>query len=761
MKIRKMKATFGKLKNSELELQDGLNVICAPNEYGKSTWCAFIKAMLYGIDSSERDKTGYLSAKTRYRPWDGTAPQGSMDLVHEGREITIQRANHGSAAFKSMMAYRTGTADFIKELQPDTVGEALTGVSEHVFERTAYIRRPELRISQTSDLEKRIQSLVFTGDEQTSFTEADEKLRAWQRKLRYNRSGAIPALEKERKAAEDELNAVESISDEISELRSRITRLTAQDESLRADLETHDKIDRRDEARKIIACGEKLRRAEERVNELTEKCTKNGNLMTRQDISDIREVASSVAPLRKVRNDAEKALWQTEKDISDITARKETSPLYPRSEDETIALSKRVSELDAQIKKTKKRRIPKPIPIAIIVIAVALALITSGVLTPFAEYFPAISGAVSFRLWGVLSAAALGILAVFLMLFKPGGGKSEKELSEILSAAGVTSTDKLTNLCAAYCHLLRSEEPATALRDAARAKYDDAARESAEAEEKAVEAVRKFVPDAKSGSDIALLVDETEKALEEKTKAEFELASLRSVYETLKEKFGGEPEVSDEFIQAPLRDREDTLKALARNTESLNEATREFHVATGEAGTKGDPAVIGGHIDELDERLAALEEKYAALTLADEALSEANTTLTTRFSPLISKKAGEYFERLTDGQYEKLSFDRGFDALARRAGDDIGHSVLSLSEGTADEIYFSLRLSMCELILTGSDPCPIILDDALLNFDDERLKEALDLLSKISEERQVIIFTCHSREADLLEGRDGVNIIRA
>ena len=56
MIIKELDASFGKLKNKKLVLKDGLNVICAPNESGKSTWCAFIRAMLYGIDTSRRKK---------------------------------------------------------------------------------------------------------------------------------------------------------------------------------------------------------------------------------------------------------------------------------------------------------------------------------------------------------------------------------------------------------------------------------------------------------------------------------------------------------------------------------------------------------------------------------------------------------------------------------------------------------------------------------------------------------------------------------
>ena len=63
MKINKLTASFGKLENESLSFHQGLNVIYAPNESGKSTWCAFIRAMLYGVDSSERARAGYLPPK--------------------------------------------------------------------------------------------------------------------------------------------------------------------------------------------------------------------------------------------------------------------------------------------------------------------------------------------------------------------------------------------------------------------------------------------------------------------------------------------------------------------------------------------------------------------------------------------------------------------------------------------------------------------------------------------------------------------------
>ena len=84
MKIYSMTATFGKLEHETLILQPGLNIIEAPNEWGKSTWCAFLMSMLYGIDTASRTKTGYLADKEHYAPWSGEPMSGSMDILCSG-----------------------------------------------------------------------------------------------------------------------------------------------------------------------------------------------------------------------------------------------------------------------------------------------------------------------------------------------------------------------------------------------------------------------------------------------------------------------------------------------------------------------------------------------------------------------------------------------------------------------------------------------------------------------------------------------------
>ena len=83
MQIEQMSATFGRLNGSQLDLQPGLNVICAPNESGKSTWCRFLQNMLYGVPTKER---GLLADKNRYAPWSGSPMQGRL-LLRNGAHL--------------------------------------------------------------------------------------------------------------------------------------------------------------------------------------------------------------------------------------------------------------------------------------------------------------------------------------------------------------------------------------------------------------------------------------------------------------------------------------------------------------------------------------------------------------------------------------------------------------------------------------------------------------------------------------------------
>ena len=72
-----------------------------------------------------------------------------------------------------------------------------------------------------------------------------------------------------------------------------------------------------------------------------------------------------------------------------------------------------------------------------------------------------------------------------------------------------------------------------------------------------------------------------------------------------------------------------------------------------------------------------------------------------------------------------------------------------VSSGSMDKVYLALRLAAAKLIQKGEDSLPLIFDDSFVLYDDERLRTALRWLVK-AYPGQIIIFTCHQREAQML-----------
>lgn len=237
MIIRKLTASFGKFHGDTLELQPGLNVIESGNESGKSTWCAFIGAMLYGVDSSAREKGGMLPVKVKYAPWSGAPMEGAMELEQGGKSVTITRKTTAkNAPMRSFEAHYTGTGLPVPELTGADAGQLLTGVPREVFERSAYIRQGDIPVTGSPELEKRISALVFAGDEDTSYSDADEVLRAWLRKRRRaleDVESQMEQLRAQQSAGELLLREREQAAARLRQAEEAVVRLQAESDALR------------------------------------------------------------------------------------------------------------------------------------------------------------------------------------------------------------------------------------------------------------------------------------------------------------------------------------------------------------------------------------------------------------------------------------------------------------------------------------------------------------------------------------------------
>ena len=218
-------------------------------------------------------------------------------------------------------------------------------------------------------------------------------------------------------------------------------------------------------------------------------------------------------------------------------------------------------------------------------------------------------------------------------------------------------------------------------------------------------------------------------------------------------------DVPTEPAARPTRSRAELQSALDALTVRRREAQSTFDYTSGRCRAIGDAAELEAGLAQKRTELAQNQGEYDAIALAMEALQHANTALQSRFSPALSRRAGELFSRLTGGKYESVLLDRTFSAQAGEAGESISHDARLLSLGTLDQLYLAVRLAICESVLPESDPPPIVLDDALVRFDDARCRAALDLLLEESKSRQILLFTCQHRESAYLAGRDGVTLL--
>ena len=183
-------------------------------------------------------------------------------------------------------------------------------------------------------------------------------------------------------------------------------------------------------------------------------------------------------------------------------------------------------------------------------------------------------------------------------------------------------------------------------------------------------------------------------------------------------------------------------------------------MAQGELNTLGDREALQTRREAIQEELDRRRAEYDALGAALAALEQAHSGLQARFSPALNRRAGELLAELTGGKYDKVALTQQFEALAEEHDGLQPRRALTLSQGTADQLYLAVRLAVCELVLPAEEPCPLVLDDALANFDDGRCALALEALARLGEERQILLFTCHSREARLAEGREGAAVLR-
>lgn len=744
MQIKRLSAVFGRLRSETIQFSDGLNIIEAPNESGKSTWCAFLTAMLYGINSRERDRADYIADKNRYAPWDGTVMAGSMDCRLEGRDITISRdTRRQTAPMAEFRAVYSGTNIAIDGLTGQNCGEALLGVTREVFERSAFIRQSGLAISQDAGLERRVAALISSGEEDTSYTEAYDALKKQLNRRRYNKSGLLPALEAQQAETQAQLNRVQQLRQQETALHAQLQDLIQQQAALSDELEQCDRWEAAQKQRQLSDLTATAQQAAQRAQAMEDQLQADhvpdtetiGRL--RGAIVNLETVRKSVDKARADRDEAMKTLLRAEKSVND-------SPFAGQTVEE--------ARKEAAVPPKVSFNAAPALAVFFLMLAAAIG-VTAFTLSRYSVY---LSGWQTILPW-----------SIFAVIIAAGAVISRQMQKRALKAAqntalckrfGTADADEIAALADAYTAAVEVRDAAQADLNTKSATADAYYNTLTTNEQAILLEVRRFAPaafDIPTADQVLRQAAQRRKALSEAQTAARE-AQVR--LDLLVQQ--GIPDSCDMELSPPLRSRETVVNALAQVQVQLAAARSAADRLTGQLHAMGDPDGLRASAESLQSQIGQLQEEYDALRLAMDTLTGANAVLQNRFSPQLSRRTAEIFHELTEGRYTAAALDRSFHLTARPAGDPIDRDIQLLSAGAADQLYLSARLAICELVLPSEKSIPIILDDALTNFDDERCAAALRWLKQAAAHRQILLFTCHSREADFFAGDPEVAVQR-
>lgn len=696
-----MTATFGKLEHQTLTLKPGLNVIHAPNEWGKSTWCAFLLAMLYGLDTRTKATRASLPDKERYAPWSGSPMSGRMELSWNGRDITIERTTKGRVPLGEFRAYETASGIEVTELNASNCGQLLLGVERSVFQRAGFIRLSDLPVTQDDALRRRLNALVTTGDESGDAVRLEKGLRELKNRCRYNRSGLLPQTQQQRDALRATLAGLEELQAGQEKIARALEENAARQEALTNHAAALSYAQAQADAEKVARAAENYRLAQSRLAALEEEGAA---------LPGMEEIEEKLAQLRTHREQLE--------DFQEFQQSLPLPPELPQMPACFLGLTPAQAAEQAQADERAYRAVSSPRWWLLLVFGV-LSLLGAGVLLWQHQIVP---GAVC---------AAAGCLAVPLaVLQRAGQGRRKRALFDRYGTHSPASWWKMAESHARAMEdyrrrelaYRRSREELTARRRELKQQHQSVCGE------KSVEQCSREW-EAYHRSRLAL-----EEARADALRAAGEYEALKAMARS------APPPAREDHCRESAAETAELLHTLREQERQLRSKSGEYR---GRMEALGSRQELEQRLGQLDARIRALERYDAALALAQQTLQEATQELQRRFAPRISREAQTILSRLTLGRYDRLHWGSDLSVRSGARQEDILRDARWRSDGTADQLYLALRLSVAR---TLTPDAPLVLDDALVRFDEQRLEAAMEVLGEMAQSRQVIVFTCQQRE---------------
>ena len=685
---RLMLKDFGKFHDKVLTLEPGLTILYGKNEAGKSTVHSFIRAMLFGLER-QRGRAGRDALYTKYLPWDTPAAYGgSMDFELDGRRYRITRSFHKSQKSVSCICLNTGRD---VELPSGKITDLMPDLTENLYRNTVSVEKQKVRTDAelTDQVRNYIANIAAAGDCEVDVRLALKKLNGAKKQLESeDPSGRIGELRQQIRQGEEN--------------QERLTELLARREEL---LVRRSKLARGTDEMEPDAAGE-TGSAPEQLPAVLEKY-KAYKEYGRQ----LQDLSWKEQELRREIQEAERHT-KTQERLRDAMDRLE----------ELSAARRAVEEIGEEPAAARERAQTASVRLkgAFVTGLGMIAAVLSLLLTEAPAMY-----------WGAAAGILLAAAGMWLWLF-PGRRRGrnpawDRERTEEQAAWIQSLKQKRIEI------LGKCGAPDEA---ALRVMYDAGLKREAAA-----------VSRRQQADELALQILSVRKRL----------AGLRREITDYAARFmvpmeSGPNETAIEQLEARVGEYERKLQgSMEERKREQTECDMELEKLQWELErAEGEEEKLERNRTELKELIELQKQnrqEYEAVLLAIRTIEELSARIHDSFGGRFGRTLSDMLAKYTGGEHTMAYLDEKLDIRVVCGENPVLLEKLSI--GTIDQAYLALRLSVAGSLLKRED-IPLILDDCFAYYDEERLGRVLTELA-YNQGRQVLLFTCQRREADVAD----------
>ncbi len=779
---------FGQIKDREIDFGEGINIIYAENEGGKSTLHSFIEAMFYhnykvGIKKRIRDEK-----IIKYEPWDGSAYSGSMSIFDDEKIIHIEK--DFLSKNPKVKIYDEHAKDLSADYEMDEVfrepnfAKKHLGLSKIMFKNTVSLAQMSSATDETvlAELKKYISNIEKTNDATISVNKVIEKIKEEKDLIGSARKSKSPYALREKRLkelasklieAEETQKKIANLREVEDKLKLNLEEISKQIKENNNDLEELNKLEKnkiKEEADKLF---NKISFLEGEVAEL-----KKFEKFSYQRVLELKELESEIRGFDK----SKQSIIEEAKNLQNEKLELDNS-LLASSNVEDLSLQKKLLKKDLdkitqfqreidlenenlgqkkeELRKFKELRLTlKDVLLLLSILLVALGFYLSA-----KSAFYLILGAIIllnifFYFWHNRKVFAENLehqvseIGEIIKIKKDDidsiladrGFAKVEDLEEKLDEVGL----KLSLSMLKREEELKVEKKIKGLDLKIKDKYDNLDeilyREglSKDAFAKAkqdlglvdLDHLDDFYLKGKQYSDKKSDLDFSKKMLDEKLG---DLSYGELCFEQLDERVEN---LDRAFLE---RKKESLSKNYYSEKEKLEKVAENIRILE-EGGFSIQE--VEEEIETLEARRAEDDKRLKVLDIVLEKIAFSIENIQRTVMPKVNKSIAEVVSVATDGKYDDIKVSAQLKVFLKDKSSGKLVELENLSMGSIDLIYIGLRIALASLA-NGDKKIPLFFDDSFSQIDETRLKRLLSYLSGL--DRQILIFTCHKREKKILD----------